>query len=61
VLIELATAVAGAVGEGGHLVLGGLLVDQVPAVAAAYGRSGHGLRVVSTEQEDGWATLLLGR
>jgi ribosomal protein L11 methyltransferase len=59
VLTDLAPVIVAAVAEGGVVVLGGLLVDQAPDVVAAYGRTGAGLRLVATDQEDGWATLVL--
>jgi ribosomal protein L11 methyltransferase len=61
VLTDLAPVIVAAVADGGVVVLGGLLVDQAPAVVAIYGRTGAGLRVVSTDEEDGWTTLVLGR
>jgi ribosomal protein L11 methyltransferase len=53
-LVALAVDVGGRVAPGGRLVLAGLLVDQCPAVVAAY--EGEGLTLVATAERDGWAS-----
>jgi ribosomal protein L11 methyltransferase len=56
-LIELAPALSAILGEGGTLILAGLLRTQVESVAAAY-RS-QGLRLVSCQGEGDWPCLRL--
>jgi len=59
VLRAMAPALASRVGEGGTLVLAGLLDDQVPDVVATYGRE-H-VRLDGVESLDGWACVRLTR
>ena len=59
VAASMATALASRVGEGGTLVLAGLLDDQVPDVVATYGRE-H-VRLDGVESLDGWACVRLTR
>jgi ribosomal protein L11 methyltransferase len=56
-LIDLATALAGAITPGGRLILAGLLDQQAPAVTAAYRRQGMmaGPRIDRGE----WPTLVM--
>lgn len=61
VVTDLAGPMAATVADGGRLVLGGLLVEQAPAVVAAYLRQPGGFQLVSTEVEDGWAGPVLAR
>lgn len=58
VLTDMAAALTALLAEHGTLILGGLLAEQAGAVAATY--AGHGLRVASVTDLDGWANLVLG-
>lgn len=53
-LTALAAPIAASVDDGGTLVLAGLLVQHVDAVAAAY--AGEGLALVATAERSGWAS-----
>jgi ribosomal protein L11 methyltransferase len=53
-LTALAPAVAARVGDGGALVLAGLLTAQAASVAGAYER--EGLSLVEITERDGWAS-----
>ena len=58
-LIELAPAMAGHAGQGGRIILSGLLVIQAEAVTAAYLAQGF---LLETRDDIGeWATLVLRR
>ena len=56
-LIDLASALAGALAPGGRLILAGLLGHQAEAVAAAYRR--HGMRMAGRIDRGDWPTLVL--
>lgn len=58
-LIELANDLAPLIAARGKLVLSGLLIDQAPAVIAAY--RGAGLRLETHRRVNGWSTLSLSR
>ncbi len=60
VLTQLVGAVTAARAPTGCIVLGGLLVTQAPAVAAAYRRADPTLELIGTDEEEGWSTLVLG-
>jgi ribosomal protein L11 methyltransferase len=57
-LLELAPLIAGRVRPAGHLVLGGILVEQVQQVRASYAGLLTDFEVVS---RDGWARLVATR
>jgi ribosomal protein L11 methyltransferase len=59
VLTQLVGAVTAARAPTGSIVLGGLLMTQAPAVAAAYRRADPTLEVIGTDEEEGWSTLVL--
>ncbi len=58
-LIELAPSMAAHVGQGGLLILSGLLTTQAEAVGAAY--SAAGFSALDREDIGDWATLVLKR
>lgn len=58
-LIALARDVARAASVGGHLVLSGILLDQAPAVIAAYRAAGFHL--IDHARIHEWSTLILRR
>jgi ribosomal protein L11 methyltransferase len=57
VLCELAAAMAGRLGQGGHAILSGILLEQVDEVLHAYARAG--LLLVRRHDEGEWSGLLL--
>ena len=62
VLTGLAERLSARLAPGGHLILSGLLSEQVEAVAAAY--AAHGLAVLATaasRQDPAWSAALLRR
>lgn len=64
VLISLAPTVAAQVAPGGHLILSGLLAEQVDGVARIYEQQPAGLRRVEIRPSDtdpAWAAALLRR
>jgi ribosomal protein L11 methyltransferase len=56
-LIAMAEPIGRRLKLGGHVVLAGLLVRQVPKVLAAY--TAHGLRLAERNDLDGWSILVL--
>ena len=61
VLLEVADQLAGRVAAGGHLVLSGLLAEQVHEVAAAYLARGLADLVIATSEDGVWASAHLHR
>ena len=59
VLTDLAPLIATVVAPGGHVVLAGMLLDQVPGVVAAF--AAGGLTVVGADELDGWGSAVLRR
>ena len=51
--------IATVVAPGGHVVLAGMLLDQVPGVVAAF--AAGGLTVVGADELDGWGSAVLRR
>lgn len=58
-LIELAPDLAGSLGQGGHIILSGLLVPQAEDIIAAY--TAQGLSLVARRELGEWAALTLTR
>lgn len=56
-LVAMAAPIGRSVKLGGHVVLAGLLVRQVPEVLAAY--TAQGLRLAERHDLDGWSILVL--
>jgi ribosomal protein L11 methyltransferase len=62
VLILLAEAVSERLAPGGHLILSGLLTEQVDGVAAVYAARGlRALRRAAGRDDPAWSAALLGR
>ncbi len=61
VLLDMAPDLTARVGDGGHLVLSGLLTDQVDAVVAAVIAADDSLAEVDRLQSDGWAAPVMAR
>ncbi|MEW6426642.1 MAG: 50S ribosomal protein L11 methyltransferase [Thermodesulfobacteriota bacterium] len=59
-LLELAPALVAKIGEGGHLILAGILRGEQEASIVARYRE-HGLQAVEVRHQEEWAALLLGR
>ncbi|MEM8825825.1 MAG: 50S ribosomal protein L11 methyltransferase [Pseudomonadota bacterium] len=58
-LVEMAADIAGALAEGGMLILAGLLTDQAEMVADAYREAG--LMPVDVDPNEGWPVLTFTR
>ncbi|MCP5025508.1 MAG: 50S ribosomal protein L11 methyltransferase [Actinomycetia bacterium] len=58
-LLDMAPDLAARVGEGGHLVLSGLLTDQADAVVAAVTAADGSLTEVDRLHSDGWAAPVI--
>jgi ribosomal protein L11 methyltransferase len=58
-LMTLAPAIGGVAASRARLVVGGLLVHEMPAVVAAF--APDGFRLVDVIERDGWASLRLAR
>lgn len=59
VLVPLAGDIAARVGDGGTLILSGILRELADDVEAAY--VGHGLRATARLDEEGWRALVMSR
>ncbi|MEM7493604.1 MAG: 50S ribosomal protein L11 methyltransferase [Pseudomonadota bacterium] len=58
-LIRLSPEIARLTGQGGFVILSGLLNHQAPLVRQAY--TGRGLTLIKQIKQDGWSTLVLRR
>ena len=62
VLVQLAEAVSERLAPGGHLILSGLLTEQVDGVAEVYAAQGlRALRRAAGRDDPAWSAALLGR
>ncbi|MCP3856785.1 MAG: methyltransferase [Actinomycetia bacterium] len=61
VLLDLAPELARRVGDGGRLVVSGLLTDQADAVVAAVSAADGDLQEIDRVHSDGWAAPIMGR
>ena len=62
VLVQLAEAVSDRLAPGGHLILSGLLTEQVDGVAEVYAAQGlRALRRAAGRDDPAWSAALLGR
>ncbi|MBW8825466.1 MAG: 50S ribosomal protein L11 methyltransferase [Acidobacteria bacterium] len=59
VLCHLAPVIVGSIARGGRLVVAGMLSEQAASVTTAFAIAG--LRLVSTDEQDGWAVAVLRR